>query len=668
MDFLYALLFITLFSYNSGLLMRKISLFYIGLILACLTCSPAYAKDAVASDPEFDKILSQDITGLTVTSVAKHSQQLKDTAAAVYVITQEDLRRAGVYSIPEALRLVPGVQVAKVSANRWAVSARGFNSTLNNKLLVLIDGRAVYTPVFSGVYWDDQSTSINDIDRIEVIRGPGASLYGANAVNGVINIITKSAENTQDNLVSATTSDKGNGLYEARHGGKIGDDAYYRAYTQYLNNSAWYRGRAGFRMDGKGQNSDTYTFEGDAYSGSQDAQLLTPILVSPFRQNVVSTDDSHGGNLLGRWNHKISNDSELNLQAYIDNYSRNESNFNQNVTTADVQLQHSIRLDDRNNFIWGGGTRLYYQDLVGTFSANVNDRYDTHDILNVFAQDEYALLPDTLYLTVGSKLEYNDFSGFEIQPSTRLAWHATCNQTLWGSISRAVRTPSSIEEDVSLLGAVAPTAPLTELRIYGNPHQESEELIAYELGHRIQLTQALSFDTSLFLNNFDKLQTISAPGPSFTGSNGNTIIPYRLDNLGSGHVYGAEIASSWNVTQNWKLSGSYSYLKMDLSVKPGTATTLQAGEALAPRHQFSVQSYYNINEAVHWDNMFYYVDHLSQPVGSYVRYDTRIAWLVQPGIEISLIGKNLLGAHEEFPTTPQTEVDRSFIGQVLWKF
>jgi len=646
--------------------MRTLFPFLLGITLSIY--GVAHAAETPPADPEFDEILSQDISDLTVTSVAKRSQRLSDTAAAVYVITQEEMRRAGVYSIPEALRLVPGMQVAKLSGDQWAVAARGFNGTLNNKLLVLIDGRAIYTPVFSGVYWGDQGTSINDIERIEVVRGPGASLYGANAVNGVINVITKSAEDTQGNLLSATATSKGNGLYEARHGGKIAGNDYYRTYAQYLDAASWYRGRAGFRMDGKAAGSDTYTFQGDAYSGEQDASLRLPTYTTPFLQTIHSTNDAYGGNLLGRWNHKIEKGSDLSLQAYVDHYSRNEYNAVQHVSTADIQLQHSINLDERNNFIWGGGARLYYEDLIGTYAAAFNQRYDTHNILNVFAQDEYALLPDRLYLTVGSKFEYNDYTGFEVQPSARLAWHPTENQTVWGAISRAVRTPSSIEDDVSILGQVLGTSPLTELRIVGNRDQKSEELIAYELGHRIQITPAVSFDTALFYNDFDRLQTIGTPGSSFTGANGNTIVPYMVNNLGSGHVYGAEFAPGWNVTRDWKLAGSYSYLRMDLDVKPGTATTLAAGERLAPRHQFALQSYYNFSDTLHWDNMLYYVGHITAPVKSYVRYDTRIAWLVRPGIEVSLIGRNLLDPHTEFPSTPQAEIDRSFIGQILWKF
>lgn len=650
--------------------MRAIPFFLLAFSFASILCQPLQAKDndkELSSDPEFDEILSRDIYDLTVTSVAKRSQRLSDTAAAIYVITQEELRRAGIYSIPEALRLVPGMQVARQSTDHWAVSARGFNSTLNNKLLVLIDGRAIYTPVFSGVYWGDQSISINDIDRIEVIRGPGASLYGANAVNGVVNIITKSAEDTQGNMLSATATIQGNGVYEARHGGKIKDNTYYRTYAQYYDAANWYRGRAGFRLDGKAEGSDTYTIQGDAYGGEQDAKLNTPTITSPFLQSVASRDDTYGANILGRWNHKIAKGSDISVQAYMDHYARLESNFDQHVSNADVQFQHSLRVNDRNNFIWGGGARLSYLQLDGTFSANVNDRYDMHEILSAFVQDEYALVANVLYMTLGSKLEYNDYTGIEAQPSVRLAWHPTHNQTVWGAISRAVRTPSSIEEDVSLLSLVT-QGPLTEYRIMGNPDQKSEELIAYELGHKIQVNHSLSFDTSLFYNDFDKLQTIGSAGASFTGSNGNTVIPYMVNNLGFGHVYGAELSTTWNVNKDWRLSGSYTYLKMNLDVKPGTATTLEAGERLAPRNQFSIQSYYNISETVHWDNMIYYVSHITQPVGAYVRYDTRIAWMVKPGLEISLIGRNLLDPHPEFPANPQTEVDRSLIGQVLWKF
>ncbi|MBI1301754.1 MAG: TonB-dependent receptor [Alphaproteobacteria bacterium] len=644
--------------------MPKICLFFLAILLV----SPAYAKKPLQNDPEFDEILTRDISALTVTSVARRSQQLKNAAAAVYVITQQDLRRAGIYSVPEALRMVPGVQVAKIASDRWAISARGFNHGINNKLLVLIDGRAVYTPVFSGVYWGDQGTTINDIDRIEVIRGPGASIYGANAVNGVINVITKPAFETQGNMVSATATARGRGLYEARHGGKIQNGPYYRNYIQYVDAANWYKGRSGFRMDGDVRNGDHYTLQGDVYGGEHDTMLTTAIATIPYSQTYTSRDKSYGGNVLGRWNHRLARDSEINLQAYVDHYERLESNFEQRVSTADVNLQHNITLDKRNNFIWGMGARLNYQDLNGSFSTSVNDRYDTHHLLSAFMQNEYAIKPDALYLTLGSKFEHNDYTGIEIQPTARMVWHPVDKQTIWGAVSRAVRTPSSIENDVDIVALVNPGIPPTELHIVGNPNQKSEELIAYELGHRVQLTQHFSVDTAVFFNDFSNLQTIGSPGASFIGSNGNPVIPYTLNNLGEGHVYGLEMAALWNVNKNWRLAGSYTYLKMDLEVKPGTANTLEGTEDLAPRNQFAVQSYYNLTNTVQWDNMLYFVDEISAPADSYVRYDTRIAYLAQPGLEFSIIGRNLLGSHTEFPSISNATVDRNIIGQILWRF
>lgn len=649
--------------------MNKNRLFSGLVMMGALCAPPAYSKDMATTDPEFEEILSQDIGGLTVASVAKRQQRLSDTAAAVYVITQEQIRRAGIYSIPEALRLVPGVQVAKMSGDRWAISSRGFNTGgLNNKMLVLIDGRAVYTPVFSGVYWGDQSTTVNDIERIEVIRGPGASLYGANAVNGVVNIITKSAEDTQGTLLSATATTKGNGIYEGRYGGRIDERNYYRAYGQYMDGDSWYRQRGGFRMDGKNLDNDSYTLQGDAYSGEQKNTSTLPMPAAPFSQTLRTDDDAYGGNVLGRWNHRISSASSLSLQAYVDHYSRVEANATQHVSTADIQLQHSIDLNDRNHFIWGGGGRLYYQELLGSYSANVNDSYGLHNILNVFAQNEFAVVPDTLFFTAGSKLEYNDYTGFEVQPSARLAWHMNDRQTLWGAVSRAVRTPSSIEEDFNFVAQVAPGAPPTESRLMGNPDQKSEELVAYEIGHRIQPTTKLSFDTSLFWNEFNRLQTYSIAGPIYAGSNGNNVLPYRFSNLGEGHTYGAEITANWTVTPDWRLAGSYSYLKMHLEVNPGAALTLDTTEKQSPNHQFAAQSYYNFSDTVHWDNMVYYVSALTPPIDSYVRYDTRIAWMVMPGLEVSFIGRNLVDPHKEFPGAQSSELGRSYIGQVLWKF
>ncbi len=643
--------------------------------------STAYADQKSATpDPEFDELLSLDIADLSVTSVSKRAQKLSDTAAAVYVITQEDIRRSGATSIPEALRLAPGVQVAKLGSNRWAISARGFNNALANKLLVLIDGRTIYTPVFSGTYWDDQSTLIEDIDRIEVIRGPGASLYGSNAVNGVINVITKTAEETQGNLASLTGSYHG-GLVEGRHGGQLGSNAFYRAYATYLeagktenpnhssNFDQWNRARTGFRVDTKRIQNNSYTLQGDFYTGDQQGQVNEALPVTPFSQTVRTVNDSVGGNILGRWTRYLDHGDQLMLQGYVDHYTRLDETVDQHVTTADMQLQHTISYNERNNVIWGGGGRYYNTLIANSYSAAVYQKQNTHYILNTFAQDEYAVIPNNLFLTLGSKFEYYDLSGLQVEPSARLSWHPTQNQTLWGAISRAVRTPSIYEEDVNLVGLTNPGAPPTELRLVGNERQKSEQLIAYELGHRIQPMRNLSFDTALFYNDYSNLQTIGLPSPIFLGPNGNNVQDYQYNNLGKAHTYGLELAANWNVTSSWRLAGSYTHTKLVLNTDGMVTGNYKAAERQTPQNQFGLQSYYSVSEDVHWDNMLYYTGALTTPVNPYWRYDSRVAWLAMPGLEFALIGRNLLDHHHpEFTSVPQAEIARSFIGQVLWKF
>lgn len=649
--------------------------------MCSMVSGAARAEESLTPDPEFDEILALDIAELTVTSASRRPQKLNDASAAIYVITQEDLRRRGITSIPEALRMVPGMQVSQVASNRWAVSARGFNNTLSNKLLVLIDGRSIYTPVFSGTYWDDKTTLMENIDRIEVIRGPGSTLWGANAVNGVINIITKSARETygQDYVGAGVGSDEN--YVEGRKGGQTSEQSYYRSYAQFFNrdnselsaggenNDEWYRARSGFRVDGALSEQDDYTLQGDVYGGEQDAQLVTPSLTPPFSRSLLSKDDAFGANIMGKWNRELSSDSRISLQSYIDHYSRHEATSSQNVTTADVQFVHNKQLDSRNNFVWGGGMRAYRYEVEGSFAASFNQESTSHKVFSAFAQDEYAILPEKWYLTFGSKVEYNDFTGLEIQPNVRTTWHPTEQQTVWAAISRAVRTPSVIEEDVDIAGRVTAGPPVTVLRAVGNPEQDSEEVMAYEIGHRIQPTKEFSFDTALFYNHYDKLATFSNPGSAFVDPQGNLTVPFPLSNLGSGHVYGLEEAVNWNVTDNWRLSASYTYMQMYLDVGPGTAATLESTERRTPRNQFGLSSYLDLSDTVHWDNMLYYVDDTLSPIQAYVRYDTQISWQVTDKLELSLVGRNLTDdAHPEFGATPQVEIGRSVLGRVMWKF
>lgn len=640
------------------------------------------SQQLASADTELDQMLSVDIADLTVTSASRREEKLENTPAAVYVITHEDLIRTGVTNIPDALRMVPGLEVAQSSSSNWAVTSRGFNGVLSDKLLVMIDGREIYTPVHSGVYWEDQTTLINDIDRIEVIRGPGSSLWGANAVNGVINIITKSAADTQGNYASAGIGSN-MGFAEARHGGETDDGTFYRAYGQYYNygpldrmnggsnSDSWYRGQGGFGVDGTPTSKDSYTLQGDAYGGQQNTPEALPTQQSiPFSVLADPNDTSYGGNVLARWNHQVSNDASTSLQAYIDHYSLLQQDIaEQHVSTADIQFQNNIKLDDRNNFVWGAEGRLNYEDLMGTFGANVLQSYETHYILSTFAQDEYALIPKTLFFTLGSKLEYNDETNFEFEPNARLAWHISDTQMAWAAVSRAVRTPSSIEQDVSLYAGTLPTSPPTILVLNGNSNQKDEDLIAYEIGHRIQPVHDVSFDTTAYYNVFTNLLAVGAPGALIPGPGGTEIQPYTINNLGSGHVYGVEEAVNWNVLSNWRLAGSYTYLVMELDEPPTDTASVMAEDGLAPTNQFSIRSYWNITNTVQWDNMLYYVSAIQSPADAYFRYDTRIGWHITPGVEVSIIGQNLLdSSHVEWVAFPQAEVPRTVLARVAWNF
>ena len=643
-----------------------------------LSSGLAYAQaPVVEADPELDAILSLDISELTITSVAKREQKLSRAAAAVYVITQEDIRRTGVSSVPEALRMVPGLEVARAGSHQWAITARGFNDTTANKLLVLVDGRSVYTHIYSGTYWDDQMIPLIDIERIEVIRGPGGSLWGANAVNGIINVITKDASNTVGNQVIAGVGNEEQ-FVEGRHGVKVDDNTFYRTYARLgqMDDSQlvaggdtvdnWNRVQAGFRLDKKPSERDSYTVSAHAYSGKQDSQTSAASPTAPFTVSTLGDDDSYGGNVLGRWSRQLNENESVELFASADYYTRNEIYFEQRVANFNLEAQHNIALNDRNNFVWGVGALANVNNLTGTYAVSVGEENMTHEVFSAFLQNEYAIVPDKWYLTLGSKFEYNDYTGFEVQPNARLAWHATDNQTVWASVSRAVQTPSVLYDDVRLVLQTIPGAPPSALSVFGSHNFESQEVVAYELGHRIQYNKDLSLDTTVFYNQYDKQATYAASGAPILDPTGVLIVPYLLANEGSGNGYGAEVAANWNVTSDWRLAASYTYLETYLDVPPTAAASLEATEENVPQQQFSARSYWNITDKLQWDNMFYYVDS-TRLADAYLRYDMRLGWEFAPGYDMSVIGQNLLDeAHPEYSTT--REIEQSFIVRVTAKF
>jgi iron complex outermembrane receptor protein len=628
----------------------------------------------------------EELMNIEVTSVSKKEQKLSQAAAAVYVITQEDIRRSGATSIPEALRMAPGLQVARINGSKWAISARGFNGQFANKLLVLIDGRSVYTPLFSGVYWDVQDTLLEDIDRIEVIRGPGATMWGANAVNGVINIITKAASQTQGGLVSAGGGTEERGFGGLRYGGPLGPNAHYRLYAKYSKRNhlltesglgasdGWDAVRGGFRMDLNLSGHDSLTLQGDLYR-NQEAQRLDQVSLSPPFQHSLRDDyQPAGGNVLARWRHS-SKGSEMTLQFYHDRTRREDALLGDALATTDVDFQHRFSLAARHELLWGAGYRLTSEQISNrlTFSFSPDRRRDS--LYSAFVQDEIALVEDRLRLVVGSKFEHNPFSGLEIQPTAQLAWSPHARHAAWTSVSRAVRTPSPGDQNVRInLSAWAGAGGITNLlALLGNRDFRSEDLLAWELGYRLQATARVSLDLASFYNSYDEVRSfrLGAPFLEQVPAPLHVLVPGYFGNQSKARSHGLEVAANWTPIGGWRWSAGYTGLALRLRHPPtGMDTSMLEGDS--PAHQVNLRSYLDLSRTLQWDSALYYVSALSKlHVPAHTRLDTRLGWRATSELEVSVSLQNLLdNRHPEFVpegTSRMTEIGRSVYGKVTWR-
>jgi len=614
---------------------------------------------AVAVETEFNsnptelkRMSLEQLMNLEVTSTARRSEPLFTTPSAIQVITQEDIRRSGATSIPEALRLASNLQVAQVDSRQWAITARGFNNTLANKLLVMMDGRNLYTPLFAGVFWDVQDTLMDDIDRIEVISGPGATLWGANAVNGVISIITKSAKDTQGTLLTAGGGTLLNGFGGVRYGGQLGTNVFFRIYGKYFDRGSavlpngsdstndWRMGQGGFRLDWLPSNGDTITLQSDGYGGA-------------FEQPAPGDTIVDGQNVLARWTRPLGEGSDLTVQAYWDRtYRDTHTSFAENLNTYDIDLQHRFPLGQRQNVVWGGGYRLMADQVRSGATLLFSPPDRNLQLFNGFVQDEIELVPDHLRVTLGTKFEHNDFSGFEVQPSGRIAWTPDTRQTLWAAISHAVRTPSRVDRDL-FFPAVPPYL------IAGGRDFDSEKLDAYELGYRLRPWENLSLSLAGFYNQYDDVRSIGTN--TFTIENGN-----RAEEAGF------EFSGNYQATTWWRLRGGYTFLSKHTYIKPG-GSDINRGRAEGndPDNQFVLQSMIDLPHGLELDCVFRFVDSLPEPaVPSYFTADVRLGWQLRPNLEISLVGQNLCdNQHPEFGArTTRLEIPRSFYGKVTWRF
>ena len=635
----------------------------------------------------------EELSNVQITSVSKRSEKASEAASAVYVITQEDIRRSGMTTIPELLRMVPGLNVAQSSSRQWAVSSRGLSGQFTDTLLVLIDGRSVYTPLYSGVYWDVQDTMLQDIERIEVIRGPGATLWGANAVNGVINIITKNTKDTVGGLASFTSGTHENGLATFRHGAKISDNAYARGYVKYDDHDsvrtmtdtdahdAWNKAQAGFRADWKQDNGQSFTVQGDMYRAGESGILG---LIQPAGTIIPSSirEINRGGNILGRWNNKISSVSDVSLQIYYDEARRSNFIYTSALETLDVDFQHVWSPLESHELVWGIGYRRVHSDFIGNAGTALGIPYiqllpqsQADDLYSAFVQDKITLMPKDLFLTVGSKFEHNAFTGFEFQPSARLSWLVSETQTLWASASRAVRTPN-IGSTNSLQQIVSPFSAGVFYAQVNNPNGKSEELNAYELGYRIQPQKNLSLDFSAFYNDYDRLIIGVFGTPYFEPVIGYGIIPVSPQNIGTAHTWGGEISAKWNPNSYTELSTGYTLLQMKFD-QPDPVGYNFAGKT--PHQQPNALATFQLPHNLELTAAAYYVGEMTAidfntgaGIPDYTRVDMRLGWKPMDNLELSIVGQNLLDdVHQEFggfAYQASSQIPRSVYGNITWRF
>jgi iron complex outermembrane receptor protein len=636
---------------------------------------------------DLTQVSLEDLLNTKVTSVSKKEQTLSTAGAAIFVITQEDIRRSGATNIPDLLRMAPGVNVAQVNANTWAISIRGFNDIYADKVLVLIDGRSVYNPTFSGVNWDQQDVPLEDIERIEIIRGPGGTVWGGNAMNGVINIITKSSKSTPGGLISAGTGSQTAAQSLAQYGGTMGDNGTYRAFVHYFDQkSSIFPGGApaadsygmlhgGFRGDWQLAQRDTFTLQGDFQQsriGDMTSGLFGPLLES---SNQVTT-----GNILGRWNRTFSERSATSLQIYYDSDHRNlePNDVDAHLGTIDLDFNHHLAVGSRHDFVWGLGYRSTGDRITPSNVITFTPSQQRTNLFSVFIQDQIKLSSE-FSLTLGSKFEHNSYTGYETEPSAQLVWQVRPEHSLWLSASKAIRQPSRSDNglEVGLASIPVGGGATGFLALFGNTDVEAEELRDYEAGYRALLNKHFSLDVVGFVSFYRRLRT-EEPGSPYDylvdGSTPVLLIPLNFENRAHARDYGGEVFATWTATSRWKMMAGYSQLRMDVTRDPSSLdTTVQQIPGFSPAHQFQIRSQWNPRPRWEWDASLAYTGPLTTTnVPGFARLDTRIGWHASESIELSLVGQNLLSpGHLEFIGTEgqlSTLVQRSVFGKVTWRF
>jgi iron complex outermembrane recepter protein len=663
------------------------------LCCALSTCTlavatqPATAMSAgLASAESLKKLSIEELMNVEVTTVSRSVERLSEAAAAIAVVTNEDIRRSGATRLPEALRGVPGLHVAQRNSNYWVVSSRGFSGSNSEKLLVLSDARSLYTPLFAGVLWDVQDYLLQDIDRIEVIRGPGATLWGSNAVNGVINIITKHSRDTQDLYIETGSGSEQEIIAGARYGGTIGEQGSFRVFGKFSEGEGtyhpgtpsdddWQLGQVGFRSDWETMVGDSIMLQGAAYDG--DVGQLAPAIQVEDRPGPSGDLEAgvSGGHVLGRWRHRLGEDSYWRTRVYYDHTRRNDPSYVDELDTIDLDFQHGFVFAQRHQLLWGLNYRHTDNRTEGKGILNLDPSTSQDAVISGFVQDQIELT-ETLKVTIGTKLEDNEFSEFEVQPSVRLAWSIAPEHTVWSAISRAVRVPTRLERDIAVDASDPAGNPV--IRLQGNQDFEAEELLAYEAGYRWTPRSNLSVDLATFYNRYDKLASLELGTPFVDPVSGRTIVPILNQNLSEGDSHGIEALVTFAPRENWRLSATYSYFDLSIDTKGQDINRGRYYEGATPRHQAGLRSLLDLPGGLQLDAHLRYLSDIrrtpeivtGEGLDGYTELDLRLAWEAWEQLEISVVGQNLLDErHVEFgsPAT-RGQIERSVYAKLAWGF
>ena len=639
------------------------------------------------STVDLTELSLEDLMNVEVTLPSRKAEKLSKSTAAIFVLTHEDIERSGALCLPDLLRLIPGIQVSQLDANKWGISSRGGNSILANKLLVLIDGRSVYTPVFSGVTWESQDLLLENIDRIEVIRGPGGSLWGANAVNGVINIITKQAKETQGTTITTGTGTHNKIMTSIIQGGRIDQNSYYQLYFKThhrdmfeLGNGQdaydqWHMNRIGFQVDLESFSNSALNFQGSIFDGKANQTLDTSGMWTEIFQHPKNQIKNRGGYVMAQFNHQISRYSEMTAQLSYDRLERIDYNLlGGKYDQIDFDFQHQKVINWKHTLLWGGGYRWIQDKIDSTGLGYFIPASRKYQVINAFIQDHIQINRDIFRLTIGSKFEYNDFSGFEIQPSFRGLYTPNEEMTTWFAVSRAVRTPSRGDHDFSVIYQQSDTM---HVQLRGTDTFQAEQVIAYELGQRWYPDKKLSIDITAFLMRYNNLRSFE---PKWTDTYYAAehpdirIRPFDAENNLKTTTTGVELVSDAYIIPNWRLRSSYSFLNLDVDLSSSANLIADKSRGQNAQHKAYLWNSWEMNEQITADAIVRFVGKLTAlNIPDYVTGDVQISWHPNNHFNLTLIGRNLFEnlhiEHKELLIAiVPSYIERSVYGAIEWRF